>query len=77
MGAPPGAPGAMGEPPTLRVLDLAATGPNERWRRNTITVDAPDITPRAAVEIVRANVKMSAVFSPLGQAYMLSYLRIV
>lgn len=49
MGAPPGAPGAMGEPPTPRILDLAATGPNERRRRNTITVDAPDVTPRAAV----------------------------
>jgi len=50
MGAPPGAPGAMGGAPTPRVLDLtAATGPNERRRRNTITVDAPDVTPRAAV----------------------------
>lgn len=49
MGAPPGAPGAMGEVPTPRILDLTATGVNERRRRNTITVDAPDATPRAAV----------------------------
>jgi hypothetical protein len=50
MGAPPGAPGAMAEAPTARVLDLtAAAGTHERRRRNTITVDAPDVTPRAAV----------------------------
>src|SRR6266540_3684128 len=50
MGAPPGAPGAMGEAQTPRGLDLTAVATtNERRRRNTITVDAPDITPRAVV----------------------------
>ena len=49
MGAPPGAPGAMGEAPTPKVLDLtAAPVPIESRRRNTITVEAPDVTPRAA-----------------------------
>jgi hypothetical protein len=48
MGAPHGAPGAMREVPVLRILDLtAAPGPNERRRRNTITVKAPDVTPWA------------------------------
>ena len=50
MGAPPGAPGAIGEAPTPRVLDLSAVATtNERRRRNTVTVDAPDVTPRAVV----------------------------
>jgi len=50
MGSPPGAPGVMGEAPTPRILDLTAgAGTNERRRRNMIAVDAPDVTPRAAV----------------------------
>ena len=54
MGAPPGAPGAMRELLAPRVLDLAAApGLNERRRRNTITVEAPDVTPRAAAVNLR------------------------
>ena len=50
MEAPPGAPGVMGEAPTPRILDLTVgAGTNERRRRNTIAVDAPDVSPRAAV----------------------------
>ncbi|KAF8149125.1 hypothetical protein B0H34DRAFT_791603 [Crassisporium funariophilum] len=45
MGAPPGAPGAIGEGTTPRVLNL--TNMETGRRRNT--VDAPDATPRAAV----------------------------
>ncbi len=51
MGAPPGAPGAIGEAPTPRIMNFnAATdvSTNERRRRNTTTIEAPDVTPRAA-----------------------------
>lgn len=45
MGAPPGAPGAIGEGATPRALTLNTMDTGRR--RNTI--DAPDVTPRAAV----------------------------
>jgi hypothetical protein len=48
MGAPPGAPGAIGETPTPRILNINDVSTNERRRRNTTTIEAPDVTPRAA-----------------------------
>ncbi|KAF8955693.1 hypothetical protein BDZ97DRAFT_1764590 [Flammula alnicola] len=45
MGAPPGAPGAIGEGATPRTLNLN----NIETGRRRNTVDAPDVTPRAAV----------------------------
>lgn len=47
MGAPPGAPGAI-EGPTPRILNINDVSTNERRRRNTTTIEAPDVTPRAA-----------------------------
>lgn len=52
MGAPPGAPGAIGEVPTPRILNINTAidvSANDRRRRNTTSIEAPDVTPRAAV----------------------------
>lgn len=63
MGAPPGAPGAIGEANTPRGLTLTTLDGGRR--RNTI--DAPDVTPRAAVVGLPLMAGVSATGTIRGQ----------